>query len=226
MSSLKRLFKSVKKQGFLSTFLKFYLLVFDRFYDLRYGIDTSRESILDALSIQGENGSRGNPYVPTRIVPLRKLFRLLKPFISPDSVLVDYGSGKGRVLFVASEYGVKEARGIEFAHELSAVACRNSTTYAARSHTRTRFDIIETDATTYPIQADENVFFMNNPFDRVVLSKVLENMRASLRQYPRKIYILYFTPTKKEVIDASDDFQRIRDGSVWGYDFILYTNCR
>lgn len=224
MSPIKRILRSVKKQGLGLTFVKFYGLFSDWFFDLRYGVDTSREHVLDALTIPGENRRHGTPYVPARIIVLRRLFRMLRPFVSRGSVLVDIGSGKGRVLFVASEFGFKEARGIEFAHELSAAACQNSASYTARTRTHTRFDIIETDATTYPIQPDEDVFFLNNPFDRTILARVLENIHASLRQYPREVSLLYFTPSEKAFLDADACFKRVKSGQVYGYDYILYRN--
>ena len=62
--------------------------------------------------------NRGYPYKATRVLPLRKLFCIIKGMIPVDSIFVDFGCGKGRALLIASEYNFKSVRGVEFAHEL------------------------------------------------------------------------------------------------------------
>jgi predicted RNA methylase len=132
----------------------------DYLYDLNYGTDTITQRELDYLTIESENKERGVRYQPTRVMLLRKLFEKIRPIIPADPVLVDFGCGKGRVLLVASEFGFKEARGIEFSPELCKIARDNCAIYRKRTGTSTDFQIIEADVTNYRINSNENIFFM------------------------------------------------------------------
>lgn len=69
-------------------------------------------------------------YMATKTVHLRMALKALK--IPKGKVLVDIGSGKGRVLLVASEFGFREARGIEFSPKLCAIAKENLEIFKAK----------------------------------------------------------------------------------------------
>jgi hypothetical protein len=144
--------------------------------------------------------------------------------IPHDSVLVDFGCGKGRVLFVASEFGIREVRGVEFAHELCEIAMKNSAVYKSKTGVETQHRIIESDAANYTINREENLFFLYNPFDAVILSKALCNIAASLEIQPRKIWIIYHNPKYGHVIEQREDLERLREFSFWGYNFTVYSN--
>ncbi len=208
----------------MATATKLWVLMADHLYDLRYGIDTCKSSALEGLTIGSENKERGTPYQPSRVVPLRRLFRLIQPLISANSVLVDLGCGKGRVLFVGLEFGFKEARGVEFAHELCEIAKKNCAVFKARRRFKADCRIIEADVTQYAIEPDETVFFMFNPFDEIILQKVLGNIEASLRMHPRKILIIYYNPRAAQIIEQRDDFTRLQEHNFWGYNFKVYSN--
>ena len=85
-------------------------------FDIKYRTNTTSHVRLKDLEIQSNHKERGEQYEPTNIIPLKKLFNNLKFPI--HSVFVDLGCGKGRVLLIASEFGFKEVRGIEFSYEL------------------------------------------------------------------------------------------------------------
>jgi SAM-dependent methyltransferase len=222
MTLLQRLRTSFRHQGPWATVVKFYAILADRWQDFRYGLDTAAGA--EPLTITGENRGRSFGYQPTRAMPLRRLFRLLQPVLPPDRVLVDLGCGKGRVLLVATEFGFREARGVEFARELCEIAKKNCEKLLARTRTNTRCRIIEADAALYEIQADENVFFMFNPFDEVVLERVLGNIAASWRAAPRKILIIYYNPKCAQVIEQQPEFTRLRQFDFWGFQFTVYAS--
>jgi 16S rRNA G966 N2-methylase RsmD len=221
MVRIQRIFQH---QGLWMVLLKAWIIIVDRLYDIRYGIETCRESLLNDLSIEGKNRQMGRPYQATRVIPLRSIFKMLRPILPKDSVLVDLGAGKGRVLLVASEFGFQEVVGVEFARELTAIAKKNGDIYMSKTKTRIGYHVVEADVSEYPIRPVENVFFMNNPFDKEILQKVLDNISASLRQHYRKIYIIYFTPSGREAIESRSDFFKVKEGNLWGYNFALYSN--
>lgn len=224
MSLFHRTRNSLRHQGLAETVFKLYVLIIDRLFDIRYGLDTCAWARLSELTIRTVSKERDSIYQPARLVPLIKLFNLIRSIIPPDSVLVDFGCGKGRVLLAALEFGFKEVRGVEFAHELCEIAEKNHAVYKAKTGFSTGYRIIECDVANYAINADENVFFMFNPFNDRVLKKVLCNIAASLEAKPRQILIIYCNPRCASVIDQRADFTRFREFIWWGYEFIVYSN--
>lgn len=224
MNVFQRLTESVRHDGLAASVVKLCVWSTDYFFDLRNGLDTCKCSPLEGLTIGGENKERGTRYQPSRVMPLRKLFRLIEPLVPANSVLVDLGCGKGRVLLVASEFGFKEVRGVEFAHELSEIAKKNCAVFKTRRHFKPNYRIIESDVTQYTIEPDETVFFMFNPFDEIILQKVLGNITASLRMQPRRILIIYYNPRAAQTIEKRDDFTELQEFNFWGYHFKVYSN--
>src|SRR5262245_54870605 len=105
----------------------------DRLFDWKFGIETCSWEELGSLTVvSGDKGS-GYLYQPAHVSPLRRVFQEIKPLLAPASVLVDIGSGKGRVLFVAAEFGFREAHGVDFARELCEVALKNVACFKQKS---------------------------------------------------------------------------------------------
>src|SRR5437660_5385663 len=167
MSLVRRLYSSLRSQGIGATVFKLRALALDYLFDLKYGVETCSWSELPRLTVESDNKGRGYGYRPTRVLPLRLLFKSIRPMLAPGSVLLDIGSGKGRVLLVGSEFGFRAVRGVEFARELCQIAKRNIVRFRGKTGTPTEFEIIETDAAQYRIREDENVFILYNPFDDV-----------------------------------------------------------
>ena len=139
---------------------------------------------------------------------------------------MDIGSGKGRVLLIASQYGFRNVVGIEFSGELCAIARRNVDAYSRKAKPLSLIQVIESDATTYQFQAGDRVLFMYNPFDAFILAKVLDGIRRSLEASPRRIWLLYNTPLHHEVIKKAALFQSDVFYEIGGNHFRVYTNER
>ena len=123
MNITKSVAQSIKDRGYWGTIQVTLSYIIDYFFDIRYGTDTFSWVELDDLQIQSKNIKRGERYQPTHAMSLRNLFRKLR--IPREKILVDLGSGKGKVLLVAAEYGFKEVWGVEFSKELCHIAKRN-----------------------------------------------------------------------------------------------------
>ncbi len=204
--------------------IKPYIILTDYLYDFRNGLNTTTWVRFKELTVQGNDIERSRPYQPTRVVPLRRLLRKVRPSLPANSVLLDIGCGKARVLLIASEFDFDTVRGVEFARELCEIAGDNCTKYKDSTKSRTNFEIIEGDAANYQIRADENVFFLFNPFDGVILSKVINNISNSLRDNPRKVLLICNNLQHPEVINDREDFDRQSDFSYHGHKFIVYSN--
>ena len=93
-------------------------------FDRRHGVDTAGIVRLGALRIESPNRDLGVRYQPSDPDDFRSLVEAL-PIDPKDYVLVDLGSGKGRVLLLASEFPFRRVVGVEFSQELNEIAERN-----------------------------------------------------------------------------------------------------
>jgi len=223
---LRLIIKSFKSEGLKVTVGRLYTVFVDYLFDIVYGIDTCTKIELSELKIVGANKEKGFGYEPTRLVPLRMLFKEIKPMIPPETVLVDFGCGKGRVLLGTLKMGFNEVRGIEFATELCEIARKNYVKYSSNKKFNTGYKIIESDVTDYHIHTDENIFFINNPFDEDVFEKVLSNITDSLQRKHRDILLIYHNHWTgyPHVLEQRSDFSRVKEISIYGYRFIVYSN--
>jgi cyclopropane fatty-acyl-phospholipid synthase-like methyltransferase len=155
---------------------------------------------------------------------LRTLLRKLD--LPKDGVFIDLGSGKGRVLLIAAQYGFQRIIGVEFSPELCEIARENVNVFLGRTQITAQTEVIESDVATFPIDCDYNVFFMYNPFERVVLARFLSNLHSSLLQSPRKIWLIYHNPVDDEIIDGSKLFSASEEFKFSGapFPFRVYQN--
>lgn len=105
---------------------------------------------------------------------------------------IDFGSGKGRVLLLASNYGFNKVIGVEFAQELHFIAKNNISICERNNNKPNKIESICEDATNYNIpNCPLNIFF-NSPFIGFVLKKVLGNISTSFEKNPREIYLIFY----------------------------------
>ena len=68
---------------------------------------------------------------------------------------------------------------------------------------QSEFHFLFNDATTFQIPENTSVFYFFNPFGKDIIQKVIQNIKESLKQNPRKIYCIYLNPKYKSVFDHS-----------------------
>jgi len=212
---------SIRGRGLLRTSQIVGSTVADLLFDLRYGTDTRGWVDAQELDTDSENKAHAVHYQATKARPFLKLLHSLG--LPKDSVFVDFGSGKGRVLLLAALYGFKRVVGVEFSPQLCELARRNIATFSKGTPLRSPIEIVEADATRFEIGADMNVFYFYNPFDPPVLSKVLDNVRRSVESAPRKLWLIYNTPRHHELIHQSGLFRDCSCHEIGGTEFRVYT---
>lgn len=153
-------------------------------------------------------------YQPTPYSILEKTLDYLRP--KTEDIFIDFGCGKGRVLFFVALQKLKKVKGVEIHKELIDIAHRNLVNFKLN---KTVIELINEDAANFKI-SDETIFFMFNPFDCKTLQKVLENIKNSLFDNPRQIRIVYYVPAHHSLLDNEDWLimeRKINNGSclVW-----------
>lgn len=226
MSLYSRFKGAIRRQGFKMTVTKTVGTLADYWFECRYGVDTIAASRLDNLTIEAESREHGTSYEGIRVLPARSFIRHVRALV-PGGVFVDLGCGKGKAVFIAAQSGIAKARGIEFARELCEVARRNWASFHPKAGCRPdACEIIEGDVTTYAYPTDETVYFINNPFDEIILAKVVANITASVERQPRRVLIVIcnLSAHYRAVMDRQKEFSLIEVPMFWGYPFSVFSN--
>lgn len=211
----------IQEKGLVRTLIIIFNRMVDFHFDFKYKTDTRNKISLHDLTVTGENKARGSFYQPTMALSFNRLLDTVP--LPPESVLVDFGCGKGRVLLLAVLRGIRKAVGIEFSPELCAIARNNVNIVEQATGSRLDISVIEGDVTHYEIEDDQNVFFFFNPFDDVVLEAVVNKIKKSLRRKPREIAIIYYNPVHSHILDNS--FLPKNGYIIGGEEYMLYVNC-
>jgi predicted RNA methylase len=212
---------SVRERGLVHTVKVATSVVADLSFDWRHGTSTMRWVDVDHLDAVGENRVHSTGYQATKARPLWALLNSLD--LPRNKGFVDFGAGKGRVLLIAALCGFRKIVGVEFSPELCECARRNIEIFKRRSRLQARIDVHLWDAAAYPIQPDECVFFMYNPFGRAVMSQVLANLRRSVETTPRNVWLIYNTPSHHALVENTGIFRSQLDRNIGGTQFRVYS---
>ncbi|GAB4444612.1 MAG: hypothetical protein OHK0041_01080 [Anaerolineales bacterium] len=190
LENFKKVLRNIRKVG-LATTLRY--IVSDLLFDMKYQIDTINTAQLDALHIDSPNKTVGNYYEGTNAYIFQKMISRVR--LEPSRVtFVDFGSGKGKAMFMAAERGFRKVIGVEFSIELVEVCRRNLEIFKAKSKSKTEFEILHMDASEYEIPADANLLFFSNPFNEELTNKVIGNILRSYDQSPRETWVVHLHP--------------------------------
>jgi SAM-dependent methyltransferase len=238
VTSLRRkLNRSLKRRGVLGTLTRciqepFYLLLeyrpshlrwshSDKQFDRRFGVDTAGTIPLSALDVPDDKWEHGFAYQPTDPKYFKAIVGQL-PICFEQFTFVDVGAGKGRVLLLAAEFAFAKILGIDISKRLLLIADQNIRKYLnyGVNVKCTNVRTICCDAATFQIPYDPCVVYLFNPFEKEIMEKFLANIRQSLRNVPRELYIVYRTPLLASMMDGTDFLVKIR--AEHGY--AVYTN--
>ena len=158
------------------------------------------------------------PYEPT---PYTVLERLADSglFRKSDTVL-DYGCGKGRVVFfLASQTGARTI-GIEYDPRIYEDALENRRTTISRG----KPEFILTRAEEYPVPPQVNRCYFFTPFSVEILHKVMARILESWYEHPRDIFLFFYYPADEYMaylmtVDELEFYDEIECGDLFdGYD--------
>jgi len=179
-------------------------------YDERFGVDTSGTIHQTKLNINNPNQLHAVSYGASD----PKYFRDAIGSLSIDYrrfIFIDFGSGKGRAILLAMEFPFKRIIGVEFSEELHCIAQENIRRYHIHKPKCKDVESLCMDVVDYHLPDDCLACYFCNPFDSIVMVRVLSNIRKSLLQKPREIFIVYYNPKEGYLLDHAhaDCFKRI-----------------
>ena len=137
------------------------------------------------------------------------------PVVHDEYVFIDFGSGKGRALLLASMFPFREIIGVEHSAVLTEVAKKNIQIFKDDLQACRNLTAVCHDATVYAIPPVKTVLFFNNPFDGDLMRLMVASVEKSLRDFPRSIYVVYSRPLCRDQWDRSPLFKVIKKGPTY-----------
>lgn len=172
-----------------------------RAFDARYGTETCWFDLFN--------------YEPA---PPRLIEEILSALpIDPAGLsFVDLGSGKGRVVLVASRHPFRRVVGIEHRAKLHATAERNRQIFERAGEARCPIHLMCGDVASHPLPSGPLALWLFNPFGPEVLLPLLARLEG------REVYLLYLYPIEQALIRAAG-FRAQVSGSDAHWPWVIFS---
>lgn len=191
-------------------------------FDQMWNVQTDGNEDLSELQvIDKTNYLLGTRYQPTSPEMFNEIIEAY-PLPLQESIFIDCGAGKGRVLLLASELPFKRIIGVEFARDLTEIARANIQGYRSLTQKCGQLQAICVDATIFPFPVEPTILYLYHPFAGEVMRKFIEHVENTLKQHPRTFFVLYRNPKYASLWDGSKYFNRVRATDK----FVIYKGLR
>jgi len=186
-----------------------------RWFDWRNRISTIGDVQPEEMKGAGRNLAFGRKYNPTTLRAGKRVFTELPVSDFSKYTFVDFGSGKGRMLFLAAEYPFRRIIGVEYAADLQEIAQQNIRRY--RNSRQKCFDITSEnlDAADFEFPRENSVFYFFSPFNRPVMEPLIQRLDRSVSDNPRDVLIVYLNPELSDVVESTENFKAIMRGQYY-----------
>ncbi|MCR5690949.1 MAG: class I SAM-dependent methyltransferase [Eubacterium sp.] len=151
--------------------------------------DSNLHIYTEEIQMDGKDNYHCHRYEPTPYPVLDQLFDYYQP--GEDEVLVDYGSGLGRLNFyVAHRLGIQSV-GVEFSREYYQRALANLETFQGK---KDKISFCLSRAEDYLVSKVETCFYFFNPFSLDIFRQVINRILDSWEEVPRKLTLVLYYP--------------------------------
>ena len=139
--------------------------------------------------------------------------------IGPNDAIVDYGCGKGGILISLSKYPFAKIIGVEINPDLVEIAKSN-----IKKLNIINVEIECSDAADFKPLDEYNYFYFFDPFPCNVMNDVIDNIKKSIHEYPRKVTIIYLNPSCHHIIEASAILTKTKELPHFEHKCFVYEN--
>jgi len=181
----------------------------DRAIERACFVQTSKHIPLSIVRVPHQLRRSGHDYRPTpRLVFKWAMAALPEPMNRFE--FVDVGSGQGRVLLMASRYPFEKITGVEIAEELHNDALLNVAQYPRTLMKCRDINPLHLSAMRLEIPNQDTVFFLNNPFQRSMLERVVGHIVQSYKHQPRRFYVICVDCRDEQIFEDTGIFQKVQ----------------
>ncbi len=161
-------------------------------WDRMHGVETTQIVEIDDLGIPSDNVEYGIRYQPTPTKVFRRMIRSLGiPY--EEFNFIDFGSGKGRTLLLASKFPFRSIIGVEFGPKLHKIAESNIRSFRGRQRCR-EIQSVCMDAARYMLPPGNSVVYFNFPFHEPVMRAVMAMIHNSFKTRVTEVIIVNYEP--------------------------------
>jgi hypothetical protein len=167
----------------------------DRSFDRRRGTETAGIIPLHQLEVDPEAAAHGTWYEAMGPAVFARILDALARDLDLDPgawTFLDHGSGKGRVLMMASEAGFARVLGVEFSRELAEASRDNVRRFEARAGRPSRIEVHEGDAARFPDPGGRVLHFFFSPFTGPVMQAVAGRIRVAAEARPGEVLAVFY----------------------------------
>lgn len=186
----------------------------EKAYDKKFAIDTFNSDV------QLHQNPANHGYMPT---PSKIFYKAMKEIeITEDDVFIDFGSGKGKVLLMASDYNFTKVIGVELSKKMVDICKQNIANFLRHSKITTKIKVVNSDVLDYQIPDESTIFFFFNPFGLITYAELLSKLKKSYLSRQRKITIIVFKPTPEinTLFSTHDWLKKIK--SIYDMSFLCF----
>jgi predicted RNA methylase len=194
----------------------------DAAFDRPYGVDTGSDIFPTTMpDSESDNRIYDAGYEPSSPDLFEEVFRALD--IDPHYyTFIDYGSGKGRVLLLASRLPFRRVVGVEYSPMLHRIAEQNLHLVGFADRRSGPVESVCMDAVSFPIPEEPVILYFFNPFGRPIMERVRNNVVRSYQRHPRCIVVIYLNPVHSDVWDAVEFLRKHLWSTVEGRAYVIY----
>lgn len=165
--------------------------------------DTGETVEVEELGLEDPDHKR---YEASSWTWVRRALRRCK--VDPTDVFVDFGSGKGRVVWQAAQYPFARVVGVEISRQLNEVARRNIEDNLDRLTCR-NVELITADATDFEVPDDMTFAYFYSPFEGKVFQGVIRSIIESVDRNPRSLTLIYANPVLDDDVRGTGRFELV-----------------
>lgn len=181
----------------------------DADYDWDHRVNTTSGAVGWRDRLLGEFHSAYQPTDPVFFAEIMDELQRRTKSNLPEFTFIDLGSGKGRVLLMASEYPFRRIIGIELLPSLNRIALENIALYKSETQKCSALESVCADATSFPLPDGPIVLYLFNPFPAATLKRALANVKTHLHASPHVVYLLYHNPVLEHILAAQPFLKKI-----------------
>jgi SAM-dependent methyltransferase len=215
-----RMRRSLRQRGVLGTVRNAPAVVTNAAFDPIHGVDTGGYVHPSSMhDVESANRIYGNKYDATKVCLFKQVTGASD--IEPHCyTFIDYGSGKGRVLLLASQLPFRRVVGVEYSPTMHQIAEQNLRVVRFAKRRSGPVESVCEDAVRFQIPEEPVVLYFFNPFTRQIMESVRDNLVRSYEGNPRSIVVIYHHPKHSDVWDAVDFLKR----HAWSRssDYVIY----
>ncbi len=185
-----------------------------RRFDRRYGTDTLAQMPVAAMrGIEPALARHAVHYEASAIPKVRRALTILRRELGRDLSkfsFVDFGSGKGLVVMMASLFEFRQVQGVEMAPDLHAIAVRNLDLFGGAHPRRAPSSLRCEDALRFDPPEGDLVAYLYNPFDATLLEQFVARLVDGVA-HGSELIVVYVNPLHRHVFERTSRFRPLFD---------------